>query len=188
MPITLHTQRLTIREYDEGDLQARHQLYVEAFGGTNPIEATEAWLAWTILNYRALARLHQPPYGDYAVVLKESGEVIGSVGLVPSVVPWGVLPAFRIPDEPISYQVSAEFGLFWGILPAYQGNGYATEAARGFIQHIFSLLNPRRIVATTERDNLASQAVMKKLGMTILTNPGDKPFWFEVVGVLENRG
>jgi RimJ/RimL family protein N-acetyltransferase len=95
---------------------------------------------------------------------------------------------FRIAHEAVSYHVSAEFGLFWGMLPAYQRNGYATEAAKGFTQHIFSLLNPRRLVATTERDNLASQAVMKKLGMTILTNPGDKPFWFEVVGVLENRG
>jgi hypothetical protein len=27
---------------------------------------------------------------------------------------------------------------------------------------------------------------MRKLGMTLATNPGDTPFWFEVVGVLVN--
>lgn len=44
----------------------------------------------------------------------------------------------------------------------------------------------QRVVATTERANVASQRVMQKLGMKVMINPLADPFWFEVVGVLEN--
>jgi RimJ/RimL family protein N-acetyltransferase len=44
-----------------------------------------------------------------------------------------------------------------------------------------------RIVATTERDNLASQAVMRHLGMRIHENARAEPDWFQVVGIAENR-
>lgn len=41
------------------------------------------WLQWTILDYEQRAYAHQPPYGDYAVVTKADGELVGLVGLVP---------------------------------------------------------------------------------------------------------
>jgi RimJ/RimL family protein N-acetyltransferase len=47
-------------------------------------------------------------------------------------------------------------------------------------------LRGRRIVAQTEKANLASQRVMEKLGMTLWHNPGSEPAWFETVGVLNN--
>ena len=43
------------------------------------------------------------------------------------------------------------------------------------------------IVATTERDNLASQAVMRHLGMRMHENALDEPEWFQLVGILEGH-
>jgi hypothetical protein len=47
-------------------------------------------------------------------------------------------------------------------------------------------LRLRRIVATTEYDNAASIAVMRKLGFRIERNPGRAPFFLQVVGIVEN--
>jgi hypothetical protein len=53
------------------------------------------------------------------------------------------------------------------------------------VRYAFDELNLRRIVATTEYDNTASVAVMRRIGMTIQHNPGPAPHWFQVVGILE---
>lgn len=182
----LETERLIIREFTPDDLDARHQLTLEAFDDDIPTDAGRQYLQWAALNHQELASLHQPPYGDRAVVLKESGQMIGSVGLVPSVIPWGVLPNHRPPNSPPHYFVSPEFGLFWAIMTAHRGQGYATEAGGALIDYVFQKLYAERIVATTEHTNAASQRVMHKLGMTLEANPGDQPVWFEVVGVLVN--
>ena len=42
-----------------------------------------------------------------------------------------------------------------------------------------------RIVATTELDNAASIAVMRRLGMRIERNPYSQPERFQIVGILE---
>ncbi|MFL5588380.1 MAG: GNAT family N-acetyltransferase, partial [Ktedonobacteraceae bacterium] len=82
---------------------------------------------------------------------------------------------------------SPEFGLFYAFSPAYQRQGYATEATRALIEFAFTQLNLRRIVATTTYENAASMAVMRKVGMQIEKNPYPDPSWFQVVGFLENR-
>lgn len=104
------------------------------------------------------------------------------MGLVPSTIAWGVF------ESPAHFFLSPEFGLYWAILPAHQRQGYALEAARRFIDFVREHRNPARIVATTEHDNIASQRVMEKLGMELLRNPLDAPFWLEVVGVLTFQG
>ncbi len=69
----------------------------------------------------------------------------------------------------------------------HQNLGYASEAARAMIDYAFGQLKLRRILACTEYDNLASQGVMRKLGMTPLRNPHTEPPWLQIVGLLENR-
>jgi RimJ/RimL family protein N-acetyltransferase len=183
---TLETDRLRIREFtrDSNDLDAVTSLHDACFGPA-PRSEREAWLDWTVRNYVALEQLHQPPYGDYAVVLKSSGEVIGAVGLVPSFGPFEKLAALGYPrrGKP-AVRFTPELGLFWAIAPAHQGRGYATEAARAMVRFAFDELNVARLVATTEHDNAASIAVMRKLGMTIERNPDPDPAWFQTIGIL----
>ncbi len=70
--------------------------------------------------------------------------------------------------------------------PDHRGRGYATEAARALVDFAFGPMRLARIVATTEYDNGASQAVMRHLGMRMHENALDQPAWFQVVGILDN--
>jgi len=182
--INIRTDELYIRHYTMDDLESRYQLTTLAFESETTHERTREWLTWAIDNYRELTRLWQPPYGDYAIEHIESGEVIGSVGIVQSIVPWGVLEGKALEEH--HYLVSPEFGLFWGILPAHQRKGYATQAGRAVIDYLFNTIQVKQVVATTEYDNIASQKTMEKLGMTLSRNPTDIPHWCQVVGVIRH--
>lgn len=57
----------------------------------------------------------------------------------------------------------AEIG--WGLDPAYQGRGYATEGARELVRICFEELGVRRITASAYADNSTSLRVMDRLGM-----------------------
>ena len=131
-----------------------------------------------------LAELSQPPLGDRAVVRKADGRLVGSVGLVPALGPFGQIPGF--PAHQGSRDWFLEVGLFWAVDPAHQGQGYATEAARALVTRAVAQFRLGRLVATTEFDNARSLAVMRKLGMRILGNPEPEPAWFQAVGVLES--
>lgn len=190
----LETARLLIRPFVADDLDAAHQLLdidlAEAdFGtaGATARDEREGWLRWTIMGYDEFARLYQPPYGERAIVLKTTGELIGAVGYVPCLNAFGQLaaaPGDR--DDPATGFFSTEFGLFYAVSPAHQRRGYAAEAARTMIAHAFAELRLRRIVATTTYDNHASLGVMRRLGMTIARNPYPDPPWLQVVGTLDN--
>jgi len=176
----LHTERLTIRPFVASDLDDIHAILNAAFGEVPHTERVE-WLDWTISNYTALARLFQPPYGDRAITLTESGMLIGAVGLVPSFGPFDVV----LSDRPTGL-FTPEMGLFWALGEAHRGYGYATEAARALITFAFETLKLKRIVAMTEYDNTPSIRVIERLGMTVHHNPNPTPEWFQVVGVLAN--
>jgi RimJ/RimL family protein N-acetyltransferase len=127
----LETARLLVRSFTLADLEAVHQLLDidlrEAdFGSEGPqtLSARRQWLQWTILSYEELTKLYQPPYGDRAVVLKQSNQLIGACGFVPCLAPFGQLPSFSSARESaITYGYSTEFGLFYAIAPTYQGQG-----------------------------------------------------------------
>jgi len=156
--------------------------------GTKTRNERQQWLQWTILNYKELARLNQPPYADRAVVLKQTQQVIGACGFVPCLAPFGQLPSWQSAShEAVTHFNSPEFGLFYAFSPAYQRQGYATEATKALIDYAFAQLHLERIVATTTYENLASIGVMRKVGMRIEKNPYPDPPWFQVVGALENR-
>ena len=61
-----------------------------------------------------------------------------------------------------------EFGeteVLWSLHPDAWGNGFATEAARAALDFGFRTAELGLIFAVTRPDNLASQAVMKRLGL-----------------------
>ena len=190
----LETPRLLIRPFVRDDLAAIHQILDVELGevdmgseGAQTLSKRQRWLEWAVMNYEALARLYQPPYGDRAVVLRQTGQLIGAVGFVPCLGPFARLPSFHAPDEASARLFTAEFGLYYALSPSHQRQGYATEAARAMVDYAFSQLNLKRIVATTTYDNAASLGVMRKLGMRIEKNLHPDLPWFQAVGVLGNR-
>lgn len=189
----LETARLLVRPFTMDDLPAVHQLMDVDLAetelgtaGAMALDARRQWLQWTVLSYDELARLFQPPYGDRAIALRATGEVIGSCGYVPCLAPFGQIPALRAGNEAAAPLYTSEFGLFWAVSPAHRRQGYAIEAGRALIEHAFTRLQLQRIVATTSDDNVASIGVMRKLGLRIERNPQPDPPWFQVVGVLSN--
>ena len=75
----LRTPRLVIRPLGDADEDAcRSVLAVPDEDGFR------RWLTWAVAAPGALADLHQPPYGERAMVLAATGELVGLVGLVPA--------------------------------------------------------------------------------------------------------
>lgn len=184
----LTTERLILRPFEMTDLDAVYRILdVENQELPRPRAERAQFLAWTVQNYHTLARLNLPPYGERAVVERQSGAVIGSVGLVPAYGPFGLLPGFsdEVPPECRNY-FWPEFGLSFTISAAHRRKGYACEACRALADYLFRDLKPCRIVAITTRDNKAAQGVMTRLGMRLEFNPEPEPAWFQVIGVLEN--
>ena len=91
----------------------------------------------------------------FAIVLKDSGKVIGELE---------AHPESSQPDASENY-VRDTFSPCWMLNPDYHGKGYAFEAAQAFFTYLFREKNARRIYAFTEDYNLPSQKLCRKLGM-----------------------
>lgn len=86
-------------------------------------------------------------YYDYAIVLKDTGRMIGTVGFT----------SFDLPNA------SAEIG--YVVSPDYQGCGYATEAVNAIVAFGFERCALSRISAVCMKENVASLRVMEKCGL-----------------------
>jgi RimJ/RimL family protein N-acetyltransferase len=53
----------------------------------------------------------------------------------------------------------------WRLARRFWGHGIATEAARAALSHAFDTVGLRRILSICNVDNVASETVMRKLGM-----------------------
>lgn len=90
----------------------------------------------------------------FAIVLKETGKVIGEIDAVSEA---------TAPDEDCA--VKDTFSPCWMLNKAYHGKGYAYEAAHAFFDYLFRKKGARRIYAYTEDYNTSSQHLCEKLGM-----------------------
>lgn len=183
----IKTQRLIIRPFTMDDLASIHPILGQAFNDQITLQERRSWLEWSILNQEWFNRMHQPPYGDRAIVYQDNQQLVGSIGFVPLLDAFDQIPALRATQK-TSKLNTPELGLFWVISAEFQRLGYATEAAYAMIEHAFHSLRVKRILAVTEYTNAASQGVMRKLGMKLTRNPLDEPAWLQVVGVLDNPG
>ncbi len=182
----LETSRLGIRPFLKADFE-RISAILDASFGEEPAEDRQAWLEWSIRNNEQLAALYQPPYGDRAVILKDTQTLIGTVGIVPCFGPFFTLKTFQNHFQCPEHRFNnPQFGLYWATHPEYRKQGYAAEAAQAVIDFLFNQMNIACVVATTDHQNSASVAVMRHLHMTVETNPYPEPEWFQTIGVLFN--
>ncbi len=94
--------------------------------------------------------------------------------VVPIDRPYGAgLAGFKgVPDG------QGEVELGYGIDPACQGHGYATEAARALIAWAFRSPACTSVIApNTKRSNVASNRVLEKVGMRVYAETPDAIFW-----------
>jgi len=188
MPV-LRTARLGVRPFRIEDLPVIHEILdrelVQASLGSEStdLQGRREWLTWTVLNYEQLRRLRQPPYGDRAIQLLTTGQVIGACGLVPCLDAFSKMPGLAQAGKTDSPGLNTtELGIFYAISTGFRRRGYASEAARALVEYCFGMLRVRRVIATTDYDNTASIGVMRRIGMTVESNPTTDPAWLQVVG------
>jgi len=81
---------------------------------------------------------------NLAIILRDGNELIGMVG----------------------YQTEGlESELAYMVSPIHWGSGYASEACRRIVAHIFDATEAKAVVARAMADNKASEAVLRKAGL-----------------------
>jgi RimJ/RimL family protein N-acetyltransferase len=152
--VRLETERLILRPWEERDRTALAAILGDAeVRRFYPRALTPEESSATM--DRCIAHAAEHGFCFQAAELKESGELIGFLGL--AVIP--ELTRDAIPGRP-----RVEIG--WQFARQVWGQGLAPEGARACLDYGFATLGLPEIVAFTFRDNLPSQRVMQKLGMT----------------------
>lgn len=146
----IRTERLSLRPCSEADREPLFRL--------NNDPQVAAWLGGPLDRARNDALIerqiaHQAAHGFsfWAAERRSDGAVIGMIGLA-------AVEAGELPVGP-----AVEIG--WRLLPAVWGEGYATEGAKAALQWGLARLKVTEIIAFTARSNVASQAVMGRIGM-----------------------
>jgi ribosomal-protein-alanine N-acetyltransferase len=150
----LTTPRLRLREWSDADL--------EPFAAMNADPRVMAFFPSVLSRAesdaaadRIRSRLARRGFGLWPVELRGQADAdgppfIGVIGLS--------LVELAVPFAPC-----VEVG--WRLLPAYWGQGYATEAARAAMTFGYTQAGLEEIVSFTAVLNLPSQRVMQRLGM-----------------------
>lgn len=144
----LETERLYLREMKQEDfhslckiLQDEKAMY--AYEGAFGDDEAQEWLD------RQIARYQKWGFGLWAVILKETDEMIGQCGL--TMQPWKETEVLEI-----GYLFQR---LYWH-------KGYAIEAAGACKKYAFEILGAKEVCSIIRDTNTASQKVAIKNGMT----------------------
>lgn len=145
---TLHTQRLDLRPFRLSDAAE-----VQRLAGDRAIADTALNIPHPYVDGVAEEWIstHQPRFEagelvSFAISLRQTGELIGAIGLV-------VNQRFQ----------RAELGYWIG--KPYWNQGYCTEAGRAVLEYAFTVLHLHRVHACHLVRNPSSGRVMQKLGM-----------------------
>ena len=145
----LETERLYLRKMSQADfkdlckiMQDEETMY--AYEGAFSDTEVQEWLDRQILRYQKWG------FGLWAVILKETNEMVGQCGL--TMQPWK--------DKEV-----LEIGYLFGRIHWHKG--YATEAARACKQYAFETLNAEEVCSIIRDTNIASQNVAIRNGMTM---------------------
>lgn len=144
----LDTKRLILREMSQADFPAlckilRDDEVMYAYEGAFTEEEARDWLDRQLMRYQEFG------FGLWAVVLKETGRMIGQCGVTMQPYNGGQIME-------VGYLFQKEF---WH-------QGYASEAAIGCKEYAFDKLGANEIYSIIRDTNVASQNVAKRNGMT----------------------
>ncbi len=147
--VILETSRIVLREFraEDADVLARVISDPETmrfYPAPYDRAGVEQWIE------RNLRRYAEHGHGLWAMVLKETGEMIGDCGLA-------VQQVDGADEVEIGYHVRRDF---WG-------KGLATEAARACRDYGFARLPVERLISLIRPENVPSWRVAEKVGMTV---------------------
>ena len=148
MPATrLVTPRLVLRPVAVADLEPLKAIWsdpaVMAHMGRGTRDAAESMQRFEEL----IEHQRRHGFGKWAAVEQASGELIGYCGVE-------------------LYGNGSDVELGFSLARSAWGRGYATEAARAWLDHAFDALGFARVLALVKPENTASIRVLEKIGMT----------------------
>ncbi len=156
MSVQIDTERLLLRPFVLDDTDDLFAIFsrpeVARWSGNGVPMADRDQAATRIERMPERAGAH-PAAGIFAIVPRGTDHVVGMAILAP-------LPSSEGVDRDVH-----EIG--WHLHPDVWGRGYATEAAGALVQRAWSS-GLTELHAVTDSDNVASQAVCARLGMTDL--------------------
>lgn len=138
------TSRLVLRRFTLADLPTLHAILsdpvtMQFWPAPFDLAATERWVQRSLDAYAN-------GFGRYALILKNSGALIGDAGLMH-------IDVNGNPENDLGYILDK----------SYWGQGLATEAAASILEY-GKYLGLTRIVASMETKHLASRRVAEKVG------------------------
>jgi RimJ/RimL family protein N-acetyltransferase len=144
--VRLETERLVLRQFREGDLDAYQRMVndpeaMRAMGDAEPRTREQCWRTLAVY----LGHWAMRGFGPFAVEERASGALVGRIG------PW-------CPEGWPGLE------LIWAVDRAHWGRGLAPEAARAARDFTFRTVGDRELISLVEPSNLASRRVAEKLG------------------------
>lgn len=149
--IRLETERLVLRNYKPEDFND-----VFAYFSHPEVAEYEDFHPMTEAEVRELIDDWKNKDNRLVAQLKECGTVIGSVG-------------YFIDDDG-DYSIDFDFN------PAYGKHGYATEAARAVLNHLFNTLNAEKVYGDCDIRNVNSWKLLEHLGFERVTQIDDESY------------
>jgi ribosomal-protein-alanine N-acetyltransferase len=145
--VLMETARLILRPLTREDVDAIFAVIGDAIAMQYypRVFTRDDGVVWVERNLR---RYEQDDHGLWAVVLKSTGEVIGDCGLS-----W----------QPVEGERRLEVG--YHLRRDYWGHGYATEAARAWMDMAFNHLHAQEVVSLIRPENMPSRRVAERNGM-----------------------
>lgn len=149
--VILETERLILRRLVIEDLDGLFALYSDSEirryfpDGTLTRDETREELEWFLHGHP-----EHPELGLWATVHKTTGKFIGRCGLLP----WEI-------DDRLETEIA------YLLDKSYWHQGLATEAARGILKYAFEQLHLSRLICLMHPENVASQKVAERIGMTL---------------------
>jgi len=146
----LETERLILREMDQNDFNSLYAVLadsdiMEHYPYTFDEVRVRNWIT------RNMERYQKDGFGLWAVVLKETGEMIGDCGITMQNIHGQMLPE-------VGYHIRAD----------HQRKGYATEAAAACIRYAFEKHNFPAVYSYMKYTNIPSQKTAMKNGMVFI--------------------
>lgn len=149
VPLILQTPRLLLRRLELADAAAlfayRSDPEVLRFQLWEPHDVGEVRVF--IADLLVLELATPGSWYQLAITLRESKTLIGDLGL----------------HFPLDEPQQAEIGIT--LAPAWQGQGYATEALTAALAYLFDTLECHRVYARADARNRASIALLERVGM-----------------------
>ncbi|WP_225028901.1 GNAT family N-acetyltransferase [Xinfangfangia pollutisoli] len=135
----IETERLRLRHFRASDAEALFA-YLQA-----PVSSCFLSLKLPDLDAaQAEAGKRGGDEAQIAVALKDSDRLIGDL---------------------FAHAEEDTYAIGWNFNPAFSGQGYALEAARALVAHLFETAGARRLYAYVEEDNLPSRRLCERLGL-----------------------